>query len=1564
MKGDLAFQNVQWEVPIEAFGGAVGSFFGSSLAHELLPAETLEGSIGGSLGSIVGSSLGVSYAATNALGIAANFIVPGVGAFIGTLLGTFLGDLFGDDPDPGADFWLFAGEQGQYAWPGVYNYYVYAIAQDGFPKETTRDLGQAVIDLSKDYLSSIGAYDIANAHIDNFSLPSAFRGNDPNDLGNNPLIRVLQRMEVKVSDNGSLKFYVNGQRVDSAEAMVEGAATDFLRETQPIGGNFFTKRAVANSVGDSAFTMASAMATAAEYENYLANREVINALLAGSENTAFAGSWAYVFAGAESLELSQSQQSDFNGGLGGFLASLIDAGMAADFSQVAVLNGSGGKVFVDVEIDDSASIPSYIGAFADDATIMTSGSVSTVRFSFDANMSSVGYERLTTSTQIDASSRYAVNGASNGRDLWIAPDNKNYNFVDVGTNTIQIGDAEIESSDDIIMAAGGHDSIRAGTGWDWISGGDGNDTIIGGDEDDTIFGGDGNDVLYGGDQMDYVEGGAGADTINGISPNQHLAPETNYNDYAIAGYKTSNAAVNIDLGAGTATGGHATGDSLSYINKLVGSDFDDTLIGDDHPNWLEGGAGADTLDGGNDTHGYSDHASYFYASSAVVASLENPEINTGDAEGDVYIRIEGIEGSNFDDLIFGDSGNNYLDGYAGDDVLVAGEGEDTIRGGFGFDIMSYRNLGQAIIIDLANWDASSTVVADDVRYPHQKDIEAYEATNHNDTMQGSALSDILFGRAGADSITGADGNDAIYGGSNFDTIRGGAGNDTVWGDNGSDLIFLDAGDDVFNDNDQSDANGRDSVDGGTGNDTLNGAGGNDSLQGGAGDDLISAGDNNDIAYGGDGNDTIHGGLGNDTLIGNAGHDDIYTEGGDDKIWGGPGNDQFFATHGDGDVLIFGASGLDVLTLEGAISSNDVIGGTDTGDVATLLLQGGSITYEDVEDIFLIEDGLTSYIRLLTQRDRNVANTSGTDLDGEYNRNDFYLIGDATQSYRIDETVLSVTRNQDDSNSISGIDTAHFADGIAEADLIVTTVDDRLRLSWGDGYVDLMSNGANIERFSFAETGNVFGAIAAREDGSLEFTGTYADDEIQITSGSNAYNGSYGDDTIIGTPTNDEFLGGDGNDSLTGGKGNDLITGGLGNDTLRGGHHRDTLLAGDGNDLVYGDFGTDFVDLGAGNDRFEDDEQNDVYGADTVLGGAGNDTINAAGGHDSLEGGDGNDVIRGGMGNDTLLGGSNWDTLFGGEGADSIDGGGNWDTASYADATAGVVVDLLYGQVNEGDAEGDILIRIENLDGSSNSDTLRGNAVDNTLKGSDGNDTLFGRGGDDVLEGGNGHDVFIGGVGADQLSGGAGWDRAQYTDAEAAVTVDMMDVALNTGDAGGDTFDSIEGIYGSGFDDRLSGDDSKNTIWGWDGSDSLFGGDGDDVLRGGNGADVFHGGSGQDTLFGDAGDDFLHGAFGSDTMMGGEGADVFFHFGAQGHGQDWVEDYNVSQGDILQAGIVGATVDQFMVNFSSTPNSGSASLSEAFVVYLPTQETLWALVDGEGQSEINIRLNGQLYDLLA
>ena len=62
------------------------------------------------------------------------------------------------------------------------------------------------------------------------------------------------------------------------------------------------------------------------------------------------------------------------------------------------------------------------------------------------------------------------------------------------------------------------------------------------------------------------------------------------------------------------------------------------------------------LDGGN---GF-DYARYFGSPTGLTVSLADPSKNTGDAKGDSYISIEGLWGSQFNDLLIGSAGDNSL----------------------------------------------------------------------------------------------------------------------------------------------------------------------------------------------------------------------------------------------------------------------------------------------------------------------------------------------------------------------------------------------------------------------------------------------------------------------------------------------------------------------------------------------------------------------------------------------------------------------------------------------------------------------------------------------------------------------------------------------------------------------------------------------------------------------------------------------------------------------------------------------------------------------------------------
>ena len=136
---------------------------------------------------------------------------------------------------------------------------------------------------------------------------------------------------------------------------------------------------------------------------------------------------------------------------------------------------------------------------------------------------------------------------------------------------------------------------------------------------------------------------------------------------------------------------------------------------------------------------------------------------------------------------------------------------------------------------------------------------------------------------------------------------------------------------------------------------------------------------------------------------------------------------------------------------------------------------------------------------------------------------------------------------------------------------------------------------------------------------------------------------------------------------------------------------------------------------------------------------------------------------------------------------------------------------------------------------------------NTLFGTDQADIISGLGGNDKIYAGGGNDVLIGGTGADYLDGGSGFDTANYMLSTAAVTVSLLTGTGSGGHAQGDCLVSIEGLVGSIFGDRLTGDNNNNHLFGLSGNDTLDGGGGNDRLDGSLGSDRETGGAGNDTF---------------------------------------------------------------------------------------------------------------------
>ncbi|WP_283176221.1 M10 family metallopeptidase C-terminal domain-containing protein [Gemmobacter sp. 24YEA27] len=534
---------------------------------------------------------------------------------------------------------------------------------------------------------------------------------------------------------------------------------------------------------------------------------------------------------------------------------------------------------------------------------------------------------------------------------------------------------------------------------------------------------------------------------------------------------------------------------------------------------------------------------------------------------------------------------------------------------------------------------------------------------------------------------------------------------------------------------------------------------------------------------------------------------------------------------------------------------------------------------------------------------------------------------------------------------AGTDTAVM--GVASGSITVTGNASQVVITSSMG-VDTF---IGVENFQFTNTTLTLAQVLALIGSGGPNTPTPGNDTLTGTASNDTINGLAGNDIIYGLGGTDVLYGDLGNDSLYGGDGDDWLYGGAGADHLYGGAGRDRAHYGEATAAVRADLQIPTSNSGAAaGDWYFSIE--DLVGSafnDTLLGDASGNVIQGAGGVDVIYGRDGNDTLYGGDGDDWLYGGAGGDWLYGGAGRDRV---------LYADATAGLRVDLQAPGTNTGIAAGDRFFEIEDLIGSAFNDTLLGDASGNMIQGAGGVDVIYGRDGNDTLYGGDGDDWLYGGIGADWLYGGAGRDRVLYGDATAGLRVDLQAPGNNTGIAAGDRFFEIEDLIGSAFNDTLLGDASGNmiqgaggndVIYGRDGNDTLYGGDGDDWFYGGEGADWLYGGAGRDrvlygdatagvrvdlqapgtntgiaagdrffeiedligsafndTLLGDASGNVIQGAGGNDVLYGRDGNDTLYG----GDGNDWL--YGGDGVDWLYG---GAGRDVFL--FLSAPGAANA-----------------------------------------
>jgi len=407
------------------------------------------------------------------------------------------------------------------------------------------------------------------------------------------------------------------------------------------------------------------------------------------------------------------------------------------------------------------------------------------------------------------------------------------------------------SANETLTGTSGDDEIYGMDGDDTLNGGAGHDLLDGGTGADTMTGGSGNDTYWVDDAGDVVaeSSGGGNDTVKitistyTLTANvENLDTRNATGPITVTGNASANIfylkggeAVSVNGGSGNDTAsyvdsagfvlvdlstgdkdGDAADDSLTSIENLTGSAFDDELRGTSGANVLDGGAGADTLvgRGGNDLYFVDDAGDSVVEQSAegtdeVRTTLDSYQL-TDDVEKLRYLGSNAFQGTGNavnneiwggagDDLIDGGAGHDTLYGQGGNDTLNGGTGHDTLNGGAGIDEMTggsgsdvyfVDNVGDTVVesaeaveIDHVYTTLGVYTLPDEVERLTYNAYGDFEATGNGlDNLVYSQIgNDILSGLGGNDELRSSGGNDVLDGGDGTDLLVGGAGADTLTG---------------------------------------------------------------------------------------------------------------------------------------------------------------------------------------------------------------------------------------------------------------------------------------------------------------------------------------------------------------------------------------------------------------------------------------------------------------------------------------------------------------------------------------------------------------------------------------------------------------------------------------------------------------------------------------------------------------------------------------------------------------------------------------------------------------
>ena len=979
---------------------------------------------------------------------------------------------------------------------------------------------------------------------------------------------------------------------------------------------------------------------------------------------------------------------------------------------------------------------------------------------------------------------------------------------------------------------------------------------------------------------------------------------------------SNNTFINSTLGSEAFAALDALEEERSVQDSTIeGGAGNDEVDGDKRSNQVSGGAGNDTVyaaagddliilgEGEDIVYGGSgsDTGSYRTSSTTVTAKLNSGDVIQGK---DRFYGVENLLGSDFDDLLGGDTEANTLSGFGGNDNIFGAGGADLLYGGAGNDSLTDTSDSD----DLFYGGAGNDFFRDD------GGIDTLWGGSGNDSFQINQ--DIIDFFAG---INLGPGDDVIYGGDGTDTVLVSGGvNSGIFADAGAGRVYtLETGHTIslYGVEIIEATQYNDTLVGGAGSDTLDGLDGDDTLVGGAGNDTLREQDGTNQIFGGSGIDTA------DIKYSLAGITSVtYVQGAIEIFVDNPIDDDLFVISEDVEFVSF----LDTTKsfAELAAQSNtefvvisDFFNATESSNITLdptandleyafnpvgivkingqAVVAGASVRLDSGAKLTLEADGTVSFDHegayVWLDEGENVIETftyTATDITGVEKTTEAMIVIDGEASpadgialdnrfflfesdpgaavihsitnFNIASTVLVLDEEYvDPTNLPTGVDIEQNG-----SDVFVTYgPDDAVVLR------NIALDAWALKRpipYNGDGSGNVVTDIAPFDDntavmkgGNDQYVANAGVDVLFGGTGADSLFGGDDTDLLIGNEDNDRLYGENGNDTLIGGSGTDILDGGSGNDSLSGGLGNDTLDASFGADTLDGGDGVDTVSVasGTGSGYVINLQTAALISKDTpevVTSLASVENVTGSAFDDFIVGDDDANRINGGAGDDSLYGGAGDDHFVGSAGVDYIFGGAGIDTLDLSNFSSGPTIDLTTGSIN---GTPDRLVGVENIIGTQGGESLIGDAGDNSLDGQNGNDILFGGGGSDTLLGGSGSDTLFGGDGDDLIVVSAGTDTIDAGSGNDTVDAALQSIAVDFDLAAGQiiffggstilTMLGVENLKATQGINTITGTSGANTISANGGDDVVYGGGDDDVISGGTGADVLYGGSGTD-----------------------------------------------------------------------------------------------------------------------